>query len=345
VTLRETIARVLDGHRLDEDQAELVMKEIMAGGASPSQISAYLAALRLRGETVEEITGSARALRASAVRVPHSRPGVVDTCGTGGDGRGTLNVSTLAALVAAAAGAPVAKHGNRAVSSSCGSADLIEALGVSLELEPRGIARCIDEIGIGFLFAPRLHPAMRHAARPRRELGVRTLFNLLGPLVNPAGARRALLGVYRRDLVVPIARVLQRLGTERAIVVHGEDGTDEITVCGRTLAASLDGDRIETFEIAPDDLGLACANPGALRGGDVGENLRIAFEVLDGLPGARRDVVVANAAAALLVSGVARDLVEGRERAEEALDTGAARNLTDALARLTRSLADRAASG
>ncbi len=327
--IREAIDQLLDGRSLSAAQAEAVMGEVMSGTATPAQIAGLLVALRAKGETVAEITGCARAMRRAAVQVCPTRREIVDTCGTGGDRAGTFNISTTAAFVVAGAGLGVAKHGNRSVSSQSGSADVLEALGVSLDLTPDRIARAIDEIGIGFLFAPRLHPAMRYAIGPRRELGVRTVFNILGPLTNPAGARAQLMGVYDAALTEPLARVLQELGSRAAYVVHGHGGLDELTTTGPNRVSYFGvGDaagRVITETLDPRELGFARACPEELRGGDPHENARILRDVLSGRErGPRRDVVLLNAAAALHVGGVAADLREGVSMAAESIDSGAA---------------------
>jgi anthranilate phosphoribosyltransferase len=312
------------------------MGEIMNGGATPAQIAGFLVALRVKGETVDEIAGCARAMRKSAVRVRPARTDLVDTCGTGGDCAGTFNISTTVAFVVAGAGLGVAKHGNRSVSSRSGSADVLEALGVNLSLTPEQVAEAIDRIGIGFLFAPHLHPAMRHAVGPRRELGVRTVFNLLGPLTNPAGANAQLLGVYDPALTEPLACVLQHLGGRAAFVVHGAGSLDELTTTG-TNRVSLFGvapanGTVLTETLDPRDLGFPRADMDDLRGGDPQENARITRAILSGEDrGPRRDVVLLNAAAALLVGGVAADLRAGVALAEVSIDGGAALRTLDAL--------------
>ncbi|PZN13221.1 MAG: anthranilate phosphoribosyltransferase [Bacillota bacterium] len=341
--LKDALERVLAGGNLTAEEAERAMDAIMSGEATPAQVAGYLIALRMKGETPAEIAGSARAMRRHATRVVTRRQGVVDTCGTGGDGSHTFNISTLAAIVVAAAGAPVAKHGNRSVSSRCGSADVLEALGVRLDLEPDDLGRCLDEIGLVFLFAPRLHGAMRHAAGPRRELGVRTIFNLLGPLTNPVGARYQLLGVYAPELVEPIARVLAELGVERALVVHGQPGLDEISVCGPTLVARVEGGDIRLQRVEPADVGLPVYPVEALAGGDASENAAIARRILAGERGPRRDAVLLNAAGALLAAGLAGDLREGMDIAARCIDSGAAGEKLEELVRLTRTLAGRLA--
>ena len=265
MTLTEAIHTVVNGVSLDEDQAATVAHEIMAGNATPAQIAALLVALRVKGETVDEIAGFVRAMRAGATPAPARSDNLVDTCGTGGDSSGTFNISTVSALVAAGAGCKVAKHGNRSISSSCGSADVLQSLGVNVEMPPEAAARCIDEIGVGFLFAPQYHPGARHAAGPRREIGTRTIFNVLGPLLNPAGARRQLMGVYDANLTDPIAQVLRRLGSTHCLVVHGEDGLDEITLAARTHVAELKDGAVCSRTISPEEFGFKRRELTALR--------------------------------------------------------------------------------
>jgi len=326
--LQEIVARVVEGERLRETEARAVFEGIMDGRLPPVRLAALLVALRMRGETVEEITGFARVMRERATRVLCDAAVVLDTCGTGGDGAGTFNISTVAALVVAACGVTVAKHGNRSAGGRCGSADLLEGLGVRLEVRTSTVERSLREAGIGFLFAPGLHQAMRHAAPVRRELGLRTVFNLLGPLTNPAGARHQLLGVYDPQRVETLARVLKELGSERALVVHG-DGLDEIALHGRTRAAELHRGEVRLREIAPEDAGLGRARLQDLKGGDVARNVGIARGILGGDRGPCRDVVLLNAAAALTVAGAAADLKEGAERAAEGIDSGGARRLLE----------------
>lgn len=332
--IREAIGRLLAGEALAEDEAAQVMEEIMAGQAEEAQIAAYLVALRLRGETVEVIAGSARAMRAHALRVEARVEPLVDTCGTGGDGAGTINISTAAALVAAGAGVAVAKHGNRGVSSPSGSADVLEALGVRVDLEPDQVRRCIEEAGIGFLFAPRYHPGMRFAGPTRRALGIRTLFNVLGPLANPAGADRQVTGVYALEWVEPLAQVLDRLGCREAMVVHGLDGVDELSISGPTQVVHLREGHLRPFRVEPEDVGLKRYPREAVRGGSPQENARRIEAALEGERGAVRDVMLLNAAAALVVAGQAEDLREGVARAAEAVDSGAARDRLERLRRL-----------
>jgi len=320
--LIEAIAKVVRCENLSEDEAAAAFEVIMRGDATPSQIAGFVVALRMKGETVEELTGFARTARAVATRI-QVEGALLDTCGTGGDGLATFNISTLAAIVAAACGARVAKHGNRAASSMCGSADVLEQLGVKIDLAPEGVARCIDEAGIGFLFAPVFHPSFRFAGVPRRELGLRTVFNVLGPLCNPAGAKYQALGVADGAMAAKMADVLQRLGVERAIVFHASDGMDELSVASPSTVIEIDGRRKE-YELDPAELGLSRAPVEAMRGGGPEENARLAREVLDGAKGARRDVVLLNAAAALRAAGLAEEWKDGLGLAAEAIDSGRA---------------------
>jgi anthranilate phosphoribosyltransferase len=322
--IQEALARLLDGHDLTRDDARAVMNEIMSGEATSGQIGGFLVALRLKGETADEIAGCAEAMRAHVLPVRPARTDLVDTAGTGGDGGKTFNISTAAALVAAAAGAGVAKHGNRSVSSQSGSADVLEALGFSLELSPERIARSVDELGFGFMFAPLHHPAMRHAAPVRRELAARTVFNVLGPLTNPAGARAQVVGVYSPVLVRTIAQVLARLGAQRAFVVHGAFGIDELSPAGPNLVCEVVEGDVTEREIDPEELGVARCAPEELRGGTAGENAQKIREVFEGANGGRRSAILLNAAGAIAAGGHAKDLKDGLGYAVEALDSGAA---------------------
>jgi len=335
--IQDAIAELVEGRSLTEDEAAAVMREIMSGEATPAQIGAFVTALRIKGEAVEEITGLARTMRANAVKVETSLP-VVDSCGTGGDASGTFNISTGAALVAAAAGAVVAKHGNRAMSSRCGSADVLEGLGVNIELDAAGVARCLEQVGIGFMFAPLFHPAMKYAGPPRREIGIRTVFNILGPLTNPAGARAQVLGVASAALVPKLAAALRALGTERVLVVHGADGLDEFTVCAETAVCELKDGETTEYTVTPEEFDISRATPESLAGGSLADNVSIIRDVLLGAPGAPRDAVLLNAAAVLLVAGVAGDFRQGVRLAVEALDTGRAQETLEHLARLSQSL-------
>ena len=341
--IRDTINQLLEGQSLPAEQAERVMGEIMTGQATPAQVAGFLVALRVKGETAEEITGCARAMRRVAVLVHPRRSDVVDTCGTGGDRAGTFNISTTTAFVAAGAGLGVAKHGNRSVSSRSGSADVLESLGVNLNMKPEQTAQAIDEIGVGFIFAPNFHPAMKHAIGPRRELGVRTVFNVLGPLTNPAGASAQLLGVYDSALTDLLARVLQQLGSRAAYVVHGHDGLDELTVTGPNRVSCFGiepgNGNVTTETLDPRSLGFAPARPEDLRGGEPDENARITRDLLAGVDqGPRRDVVLLNAAAALVAGGAAVDLEEGVALAAESIDSGAALEALEGLVTYSQSV-------
>jgi anthranilate phosphoribosyltransferase len=319
---------------LTEEEAATAFETIMRGDATPIQIAGFLVALRMKGETVEEITGFASTARRLATPI-EVEGDLLDTCGTGGDGLATFNISTLAAIVAAACGVKVAKHGNRAASSKCGSADVLEQLGVKIDLAPEGVARCIDEAGIGFLFAPIFHPSFRFAGAPRRELAVRTVFNVLGPLCNPAGARYQSLGVADGSLAGKMADVLQRLGVERAIVFHSADGMDELSVSSPSMVIEIDGRRRE-YELDPTELGIKKAPVDAMRGGGPEENARLAREVLGGARGPRRDVVLLNSAAALQAAGVARDWKDGLGMAADAIDSGRAAEVLERWARISQ---------
>lgn len=322
--MRDALEHVVSGNDLDAGAARCVMDTIMEGVATPAQVGALLAALRAKGETVDELTGMVESMRAHAITVTLSVD-AVDTCGTGGDGLGTFNISTAAALVAAGAGCPVAKHGNRGASSHCGSADVLEALGVVISLPPDGVRRCVEQAGIGFLFAPAYHPAMRHAAAVRRELGVRTVFNILGPLANPARVRHQALGVADPSLAPTMAAVLQRLGHRRALVFSGPDGLDELGLSGPAGCFDVSAAAVRPFTLDPAELGFDPAPAHALRGGDTATNAACITAVLDGATGPSRDVVVLNAAAALVAGELSADLADGVARARESIDSGAAR--------------------
>lgn len=322
--IQEAIATLLDGKDLGRERAREVMDEIMKGEATPAQIGGFLIALRGKGETADEIAGSAEAMRDHALTVSPHRRDVIDTAGTGGDGKGTINISTTAGLVAAAAGASVAKHGNRAVSSKSGSADVLEALGFDIDPGPERISASIDGLGFGFLFAPSHHPAMKHAGPVRKELATRTVFNVLGPLTNPAGARSQLLGVYAESLVPVIADVLVRLRARRAIVVHGAGGIDELSPAGPNWVVEVDGDDVRRTVIDPEQLGVERCDPDALSGGTPQENAEDIRRIMDGETGPKRDAVLLNAAAAMLVSGRVDDLAEGLDAVRDAVDSGGA---------------------
>jgi anthranilate phosphoribosyltransferase len=334
--MKDAIGKVVRSRDLSEDEAFSTAQIIMRGQATDAQIAAVLTALRIKGETQEEITGFARAMRAEATPVQCREAVLVDTCGTGGDGSGTFNVSTVSALVAAGAGCAVAKHGNRSISSRCGSADLFTSLGVNIDVPPETAGRCIDENGVGFLFAPLLHKAMKHAAGPRREIGVRTLFNILGPLTNPAGAKRQVLGVFDGALTETLAAVLKRLGSEHVLVVHGGDGLDEITLTGPTSVAELKDGSIGTYSIDPGDFGLKRAGAETLKGGDPRTNAAIALSVLKGEKGPARDMVLLNAGAVAYVGGKAASVGEGIRLAAESIDSGRAMAKLENLKRMTQ---------
>jgi len=321
---------------LTVDEAAGAMETIMDGQAAPSQVAALLVGLSMKGERPDEIVGLARTMRARATKLSKSFAPVFDTCGTGGDGAHTFNVSTVAALVLAACGVRVAKHGNRSASSRCGSADLFETLGVNVAATPPIVERCLDEAGIAFLFAQVFHPSMRHAAATRKELGVRTAFNLLGPLTNPAGAARQLVGVPRPELTELVARSLAQLGAERAWVVHGADGLDEISTTGYTKVSECRDGAVNTFYVHPGDVGLPKAVPDALRGGDTQDNAAIARSVLAGEPGAPRYIVLFNAGVALLIAGRTATIPDGIAMAAEAIDSGRARQVLDTLVRVSQ---------
>jgi anthranilate phosphoribosyltransferase len=349
--ITEAVRALVDRTDLSRIEAAAAMEAIMSGAATNAQIAAFLTALRMKGETVEELIGFAQVMRQKAVRVRVHDDGLagltgtdremlIDTCGTGGDATGTFNVSTATAFVVAGAGLKVAKHGNRSVSSMCGSADVVERLGINLELTPPKVARCIDEVGIGFLYAPLLHTAMKHVMAARREMGIRTVFNMLGPLTNPAAANAQIIGVYAASLTEPLARVLAELGTVRAFVVHGADGLDEISNTGESRVSEVREGMVRSFTVRPEDFGLERAGIGELMGGDREENARIIRAILDGETGPRRDIVLMNAAAALVAGGKARDFKDGVGLAAQAIDSGAARRTLEALIALSRRLAE-----
>ena len=347
--IQDTLRKIGAGEDLTRAEADGAMEQILSGHATDSQIVELLAALRIKGETVDELVGFATAMRRYATKIfpsNYARRGepLVDTCGTGGDAKGTFNVSTAAAFVVAGAGVRVAKHGNRSISSKCGSADVLEALGVRIDLEPEQVARCIDEMGIGFLFAPAMHAATRHAMQARRELGGRTVFNLLGPLTNPAGASAQVAGVYRADYTELMARALGELGVERAFVVHGVDGLDEISIGGETGVAELRDGAVRSYTVVPEDFGLRRAPLEAILGGDANQNAQIIRKVLGRSSlghehGPHRDIVRANAAAALVASGRATDWLDGVRLATESIDSGAASKRLEALVGFSQSVA------
>ena len=324
------IGKVATGATLTREEAAGAFDRMMSGEATPSQMGGLLMGLRMRGETVDEITGAVTTMRAKMLKV-EAPAGAIDVVGTGGDASGSYNISTCAAFIVAGAGIPVAKHGNRALSSRSGAADVLGALGVKIDLGPEAISRCIEEAGIGFMFAPAHHPAMKHVGPTRVELGTRTIFNLLGPLSNPAGVKRQMVGVFSRQWVEPLAHVLKNLGSERAYVVHGSDGLDEITTSGPTSVAALENGKVTTFEIKPEDFGFAKARPEDLRGGDAEANASAVMDVLRGKKGAFRDVAILNAAAAIVVAGKAKDLKEGIAVAAKSVDSAEAEGRLDRL--------------
>ena len=330
VEFRALIGKAASGAALTRAEAATAFEQMMSGEATPSQMGGLLMALRVRGETVEEITGAVTAMRGKMLRV-EAPPDAIDVVGTGGDASGSFNISTCAALIVAGTGVPVAKHGNRALSSRSGAADVLGALGVNIDLKPEQIGRCIREAGIGFMFAPAHHPATKNVAATRVELGTRTIFNLLGPLSNPAGVRRQMIGVFSRQWTEPLAQVLKNLGAERAWVVHGSDGLDEITTSGPTSVSALEDGVVRNFEISPEDVGLPKVKPEALRGGDAATNAKAVQDVLEGKKTAFRDVALFNAAAALVVAGTAKNLQSGLDLAVQSLDSGAAESRLDRL--------------
>lgn len=332
--LKEAIYKLIRKEDLLEEEMFAAMNQIMAGEATPALIGSFLTALRIKGETIDEITGAARAMRQNARKLPGTIPGLIDTCGTGGDNSRTFNISTTVAFVLAGAGLRVAKHGNRAMSGKCGSADLLEALGVKVDHGPEEVASCIKKTGIGFLFAPVFHTAMKHALGPRKELGFRTIFNLLGPLTNPAEADYQIVGVFDRELTAPLAEVLGRLGVRRCMVIHGAGGLDELSLAGPNHAVYFDGNYLAEMVIYAEELGLVQADNAALVGGDARENARITLEVLSGKPGPHRDVVLLNAAAAFYVAGLVENLRSGVELARASIDSGAAMDRLQQLQRM-----------
>jgi anthranilate phosphoribosyltransferase len=321
--LKSIIAKVATGATLSREEASSAFDRMMSGEATPSQLGGLLMALRVRGETIDEITGAVSAMRAKMLKVD-APPDAIDVVGTGGDGSGSVNVSTCAAFIVAGAGVPVAKHGNRALSSRSGAADVLSSLGVKIDISPQQVSRCITEAGIGFMFAPAHHPAMKNVNPTRVELATRTIFNLLGPLSNPAGVRRQMVGVFSRQWVLPLAQVLKNLGSESVWVVHGSDGLDEITLTGPTFVAALEKGDIRSFEVSPEQVGLKRVEGEALKGGDSAANAFALRNVLDGLPSPYRDVALLNAAAALVMAGRARDLEEGMTLGIRSIDDGAA---------------------
>ena len=322
--IRETIQKVVDGQDLTERETVDTMNEIMSGEATPAQVASFITALRIKGETIEEITGAARVMREKSTKIHTKHPFAVDTCGTGGDGAHTFNISTTAAFVVAGTGIPVAKHGNRAASSQSGGADVLKALGVNIEISPEQVGACIDDVRIGFLFAPTLHGAMKYAIGPRQEIGIRTIFNALGPLTNPAGARAQVLGVYAPALTEPLAHVLRNFGTHRAFIVHGGDGLDEITTTTTTQVSELVDGEVNTYTLDPTQLGIPTAQPSDLKGGTPEENAEMTLNVLRGETGPKRDIVLLNAAAAIVAGDKAADIAAGLTAAAESIDSGRA---------------------
>lgn len=335
--IKDAVSKVARGEDLTEEEMVSVMKEVMSGGASPAQIGAFITALRMKGETVAEITGAARVMREKATKIEVSDDLVVDTCGTGGDESMTFNISTAAAFVVAGCGITVAKHGNKSVSSKSGSADVLRALGVNIEAEVSNVEECLKEVGIGFLFAPLLHGAMKYAAPVRREIGIRTIFNILGPLTNPAGARYQVLGVYDPILTDLLGKVLANLGSTHAFIVHGEDGLDEITLTDETRVTELKDGEIKTYHLKPEDFGVQRCNAAELKGGGPDENAKIILEVLSGKDGPKRDVVLLNSSAAIVATGKARSLEEGVAIARGSIDSGEALKKLEALKTRTNS--------
>ncbi|MDV3238746.1 MAG: anthranilate phosphoribosyltransferase [Gammaproteobacteria bacterium] len=336
--MQAAIRAITEGRDLSHADMTDVMRLIMTGQATPAQIGGFLIGMRMKGETVDELAAAAEVMRELAARVEVDGPHLVDIVGTGGDGSSTFNISTASTFVVAAAGGRVAKHGNRAVSSKSGSADLLEAAGVKLDLQPEQVRRCIDEVGVGFMFAPMHHSAMKHAVGPRKEMAVRTLFNLLGPLTNPAGAPHQVLGVFSSEWVRPVAEVLKRLGSVHALVVHSQDGMDEISVAAPTEVAELKDGRIVTYQIVPEDFGLPRSDMGALKVADACESLAIIEGVLAGKPGPARDIVLLNAGAAIYAADLVDTLAAGVQRAAEVIDSGAAREKLAALVRVSNSV-------
>jgi len=335
--IREAISKLIERQDLSEDEMVLAMRDIMEGKATDAQIGSFLTALRMKGETVDEITGAVRVMREKATHIK-SPENTVDTCGTGGDMAHTFNISTTTAIVVAACGVPVAKHGNRSVSSKSGSADVLEALGVKIDLEPQKVEKCLEETSFGFMFAPLFHPAMKYAIGPRREMGVRTVFNILGPLTNPAQAKNQVLGVFSDALTEPLAMVLGKLGARHVFVVHGEDGLDEITNTNRTRISEYRDGEVKTYYITPEDFGLERTKLEDLAGGDADENARLTINILEGERGPRRGIVLMNASVALIAGGKTTDFKEAFKIASEAIDSGAAKEKLEEIKRITNSL-------
>ena len=338
MTNNNYLARLVDQNDLTRDEAASLMRSMMSGEISHPKVAAVLTALRIKGETVDEITGFVSAMREKVIAIRPRQDGVIDTCGTGGDAQQTFNISTATALVAAAMGIPVAKHGNRAISSKCGSADVLEALDVKIDLAPDKIAKLVDDVGIGFLFAPAHHPAMKHVAPVRKERGIRTIFNLIGPMANPANVKRQLIGVFRADLTTVVAEVLRALGSEKVFVVHGHDGMDEVSITGETTVSYLESGHVHTMTFTPEDAELDRADISGLVGGDAEQNAGHLMDVLDGKKGPRRDAVVLNAAFVAVLADRAKNLVDGARIAQEAIDTGRALDVLITLRDTSRAL-------
>ena len=332
---RDLLYKIYQRNNLTEEEMSAMLGVIFSGNTTDAQVGAFMGALATKGETYAELAGAARAMRKKAIRIETMARDVIDTCGTGGDTSGTFNISTVTAFVAAGAGAVVAKHGNRSISSQCGSADVLEAMGVNLDVDPEIVEEAIAEIGIGFLFAPKFHGAMKYAANARKQVGLRSIFNMLGPLTNPAAANRQLVGVFAPELTEMFAKALQRLGTKRALVVHGHDGLDEISVCAPTRVCELNQGQISTYDISPDTYFGRMAAPEEIAGGDPGQNAEITKSILSGEKSARRDIVVINAAAALVAAGRAESVENGVTLAEKAIDSGAAMDKLNALIEFT----------
>ncbi len=336
--IKEAIAKVVERIDLEEEEMAEVVQNMMEGVATPSQIAAFLVGLRMKGEAISEITGAAKVMISKATKIKPNDPAVVDLCGTGGDQQGTFNISTVASFIAVGAGVSVAKHGNRSVSSQVGSADVLEELGVNINLSPRGAEQCLNEVGITFLFAPVYHPAMKNVSQPRKDIGIRTIFNVLGPITNPAGVKHQVMGVYSEVLLNPIAKVLRNLGYVRAMVVHGSDSLDEITVTGKTQIAELKDGMVKTHQIEPLDLGFKRRKLEELKGGNARENGQVLLSILKGEEReAKREITVLNAAAAILVAGTASDIKEAIARAEESIDAKKALNKLNELIKFARS--------
>jgi len=338
MNMPQAIRAVTERRDLSREEMRSVMNTIMTGAATPAQIGGFLIGLRMKGETIDEITAAAEVMRELATRVDVRGEHIVDIVGTGGDGSSTFNISTASCFVVAAAGGKVAKHGNRSVSSKSGSADVLEAAGVNLDLDPARVAQCVEQVGVGFMFAPKHHGAMKHAIGPRKEMGVRTIFNVLGPLTNPAGAPNQVLGVFARDLVEPLARVLANLGSEHVLVVHAEDGMDEISIGTPTFVAELKDGEVSTYTIAPEDFGIARGDVAALKVEDAGQSLAVVKSLLENQPGPARDIVQLNAGAALYACGLTGSLAEGVKKAGEVIAGGAARSKLDALVTVSNNL-------